>query len=348
MKLETDLWAALEESRIAAGAPGAAAIVLTHAEIVHHSVAGTRRLGHDDPLTREDKYHIGSNAKAMTATLVASLVAEGQISWDSKPVVLLPELSARIHPDYAAITLEQILRHQAGLPPFTEMEHFQAAPDFGGTPTQQRHQFCKWLLAREPHLKPNTEMSYSNAGYGIVAALLEAHTGQSWESLLEARLFAPLGIDAGVGWPGNDGSAQPWGHMAEDADAPLEAVDPVHGEYKLPAIIAPAGDIHLSMPHYGKFLQMNLLALQGKDSILPAATLRYLHQAVGGAGLGWGVQELAGQKMSVHAGGGGTFIVVAFVHHTADLAVAVVSNSGTDKAEAAVVSHLKLLLQTFS
>ena len=125
-------------------------------------------------------------------------------------------------------------------------------------------------------------------------------------------------------------------------------MDPVHHEYRLPAILAPAGDIHLSLPDYGKFLQMNLRALQGRDTILPAAAIRYLHEPAQGIVLGWGVQQFLGHTASVHAGGAGTFIIVGFVLHDQDLAAAVVANAGTDRAERAVVNQLKSILQTFS
>ena len=345
---QTTLQAELEATRKEAGAPGVAAIVVSHNAICQHQAAGVRQLGGTDSLESTDKFHIGSNAKAMTATLVAELVAAKTLAWDSRPVVLFPELAETIHADYAAITLEQILRHRAGLPPFTEMEHFAAAPEFSGSPTEQRLAFTKWVLAQPPHLTPDTAMSYSNAGYGVVAALLEAKSGRSWEALLQTHLFTPLDMEAGFGWPGNDGTAQPWGHSADDENAPLQPHDPIKTTYVLPAIIAPAGDVHLSMPDYGKFLQMNLKVLQDRPTPLANEQVLYLHQDRDGVGLGWGVQKLADQKMSVHSGGGGTFIIVGFVHHDKDLAIAVVANAGTDRAEAAVVAQLKSLLQAYS
>ncbi|MCB8963103.1 MAG: beta-lactamase family protein [Ardenticatenales bacterium] len=341
---ELNLANALAES----GAPAMAALVLAHDRILAQGVAGLRQQGQPEPLRLTDPIHIGSNAKAMTATLVASLIHSGQLSWDSKPVDLLPQLAGQFHPALAEITLEQLLRHTAGLAPFTEEEEIKGLPEFTGTPRQQRLAFSRWLLAREPHLEPDTAFSYSNAGYAVVAASLEAHLDEAWDVLLHQHLFAPLGITAGIGWPGLHGQEAPWGHMAATDEASLEPVDPVHHEYRLPAILAPAGDIHLSLPDYGKFLQMNLRALQGRDTILPAAAIRYLHEPAQGIGLGWGVQQFLGHTASVHAGGAGTFIIVGFVLHDQDLAAAVVANAGTDRAERAVVNQLKSILQTFS
>ena len=251
------------------GAPAVAGLVLAHDRVLEAGALGVRRLGWPEPMLLSDKIHIGSNAKGMTATLVACLVANGQLDWDSKPVDLLPQLAGQLAPAYDTITLEQLLRHTAGLPAFTEEEEFHGLPDFTGGPRAQRLAFAQWLLAQPPKLNPGTEFSYSNAGYGVVAALLEAYLDEDWDRLLQQYLLAPLGIEAGVGWPGADGSAQPWGHMAAAAEAPLEPVDPIHHEYKLPAIIAPAGDLHLSLPDYGTFLQMNLSVLHGHDTPLP-------------------------------------------------------------------------------
>ena len=52
--------------------------------------------------------------------------------------------------------------------------------------------------------------------------MAEAATGQTWEELMEQRLFAPLGIRATFGWPA--GPEAPWGHAP--VDGRLAPVDP--------------------------------------------------------------------------------------------------------------------------
>jgi hypothetical protein len=105
--------------------------------------------------------------------------------------------------------------------------------------------------------------------------------------------------------------------------------------------------VHLSLPDYGRFLQLNLRALQGEDGFLPADAVRRLHTSlVAGTpfGAGWGVQTLAGQTVSAHVGGAGTFIAVGAVSHERDLAVGIAANAGQEATERAVIALLKTLL----
>ena len=54
---------------------------------------------------------------------------------------------------------------------------------------------------------------YSNLSYALAGAMAERLTGKSWETLMQERLFVPLGITtAGYGPPGTPGQVdQPWG-----------------------------------------------------------------------------------------------------------------------------------------
>jgi CubicO group peptidase (beta-lactamase class C family) len=48
-------------------------------------VDGVRQVGSPEHVTPEDRWHIGSCAKAMTAVLLARLVSEGKLSWTASP-----------------------------------------------------------------------------------------------------------------------------------------------------------------------------------------------------------------------------------------------------------------------
>jgi CubicO group peptidase (beta-lactamase class C family) len=60
---------------------GMAAAVLRGERIIAQGVAGVRKRGTADRITLDDRFHLGSAAKAMTATLVAMLVEEGKLNW---------------------------------------------------------------------------------------------------------------------------------------------------------------------------------------------------------------------------------------------------------------------------
>src|SRR5215470_14160319 len=60
---------------------GMAAAVLRGERIIAQGVAGVRKRGSAERVTLDDRFHLGSCTKAMTATLVAMLVEEGKLNW---------------------------------------------------------------------------------------------------------------------------------------------------------------------------------------------------------------------------------------------------------------------------
>src|SRR5512147_3235278 len=64
------------------GLPAVAAAVARGGAVVTAGAVGTRRHGTDAPVTRDDRFHLGSDTKAMTALIAAMLVEEGRLRWD--------------------------------------------------------------------------------------------------------------------------------------------------------------------------------------------------------------------------------------------------------------------------
>lgn len=317
------------------GIPGMAAVIVRKDTVLELAVAGVRRLGESHKITPDDHFHLGSNAKALTATLLAQLVEAGQLSWSTRPVDVLPELADRVDPAYRDITLDQLLTHRAGVPAFTSGFAIAFLPDDihfqnDRTAPEWRRAFAVHLLAQAPKVKPGTQFLYSNAGYSIAAAMAEAVTGESWDSMLQARIFRPLGIPGGTGWPAAADSAQPWGH-ASRLLAAVRPQDP-RGKYQLGPLFVPAGDVHMSARAYARFLQEHLRGLSGESGLLAAETIGYLHRPVGLYGRGWIVTETAHGRRSAHEGSAGTFHAIAIIDHSRGVAVAVLSNAGTERA----------------
>jgi len=320
--------------------PGIAGTII-HSNSIETAVAGVRRLGSPNRIAANDLFHLGSNTKAITATIIARLVENGQLTWESTPLSVFPELADSIQTEYRDITLAQILSHRAGIPSFSTVEEFLTLPDFVGTPLQQRRAFTAWLLHRAPATAPGTYL-YSNAGYGVAAAMAERVAGESWESMLGSRLLSPLGINGEVGWPAAGDPDQPWGHWLEDGL--LRPHDP-HDEYQLPSIIAPAGDVSMSIGDYARFVQLHLRGLRGRAELLSAATFRRLHTPTGYYAFGWAVVSVDGVASSSHDGSAGTFYVLVVIQPSRDLAVAVVTNAGHDEAAMAVSEAALALLK---
>lgn len=88
---------------------GIAAVVIRSDTIVGVAASGVKRQGENIPLDSADMWHLGSNTKAITATMIARLVESGQLSWTVAPLEIFPELKQTMHPAYRKVTLEQLL-----------------------------------------------------------------------------------------------------------------------------------------------------------------------------------------------------------------------------------------------
>jgi CubicO group peptidase (beta-lactamase class C family) len=298
------------------GLPSVAAAVIRSDEI-ETDVAGAAQL--------DDRFHLGSNTKAMTATLAAIAVDRGLLDWDSKATDVLKADGS------AEITLVRLLAHAGGIRPLTD------DAEFIGLPTG-RAELARVLTREAPLFQPGTENVYSNGGYAIVAAMLETVSGIRWEGLLQSWLAEPLSIELGGGWP--RGLA---GHY--ERDDKLVPHDRTDG-YTVPVAIAPAGDVNATIGSYSRFVQLHLRGLRGQAELLSRESFEFLHTPMGEPfALGWGVQSFEGARSSVHAGSAGTFTALAVVQPERDLAVVVLTNAGGQHASATAVAATRELIR---
>jgi CubicO group peptidase (beta-lactamase class C family) len=100
--LDKELASYLERYKL----PAVAAAVVKDGRIVAAGVAGTRRIGTVTPVALQDRFHIGSDTKAMTSLLAAILVEEGKLRWNSTVGEIYPDLLDKMAPGVKDITLE--------------------------------------------------------------------------------------------------------------------------------------------------------------------------------------------------------------------------------------------------
>src|SRR5690606_16492845 len=105
--------AMLAEVLAQTGAPALAGAVVTPDGFAWRGVGGVRRAGSDDAATLDDKWHLGSHAKAMTATLYARLVEQGRARWGATVPELFPDLE--VDAAWRETTIEDLMRHRSGL-----------------------------------------------------------------------------------------------------------------------------------------------------------------------------------------------------------------------------------------
>lgn len=261
---------------------------------VRIGVYGLRETGVNVPVTPDDMWHIGSNTKSMTATLVARLAERGLVSWDDTIEDLLGAHIATIDPGYHDVTFRHLLSHHSGAPANIGMFHmmrFKVEGVDGRPMPEQRLDFAGHILGSAPETEPGTEFVYSNAGYVIAGAMLEQALGEPWEVLIEREVMTPLGIDDfGFGAPGSqDQIDQPRGHR----DGLLGNLVAMAGpDADNPPVLGPAGTMHMSLPDYALYLHAHMDGGRGIETdFLNQDSWDILHNAPFEAGysMGWGL-----------------------------------------------------------
>jgi len=301
-------------------APGIIAAIVSSDGVIAIASAGVRKAGSDIAFTTNDLVHLGSCTKAMTSTMIATLVAEGKLSWDTKLVEAIPELKQKIHADYHNITLWNLLTHRAGL--------FKNPSDWGAFENEEIKERRIALIIKNMANSSSFqqgEFHYSNFGYMVAACMAEQITGLSWENLMQKRLFDPLKMTSvGFGAPNTPNEIdQPWGHKKAWYKIGWKA-----DQSDNPEALGPAGMIHLNIEDWAKFLALQMTS---ENPILDRKYLDKLIEQVDShfyAG-GWGVAEQgwANGKIITHSGSNGIWYTNVLVVPKLNRAFIVSTNS---------------------
>jgi CubicO group peptidase (beta-lactamase class C family) len=312
--------------------PGMAAAVVKRGETVAVGVAGVRTREKPDQVAAADKFHIGSDTKAMTAMLCGILVDEGKLRWDQTIGETFPELKS-MDPQFQKVTLEQLLTNRGGAPGAVEKDALWIKlAQHKGTPTSARRMLLEGVTSKPPEAPPGTKFIYSNAGFTIAGHMAEKVTGKSWEALMREKIFRPLGMTtAGFGAPGTRAkNDQPRGHQADGS-----AVEPGPGSDN-PVAIGPAGIVHCSIGDWAKFAAANLPS--AKIKLVKPETLQKLHTPADGKpkyAMGWIIAEgqpWAGGPALAHDGSNTMWYATAWLAPAKDVAFLVACNQANAKA----------------
>jgi D-alanyl-D-alanine carboxypeptidase len=173
----------LERHLTASHAAGAALAVTDREEILGIVVRGMADVASAAPVRPETRFQIGSISKSFSAIVAMQEVDAERLDLHVSVNEILPWLE--LPEPFGPITMHHLLTHTAGLHTGTE-----DAPGFAGA--------LQILRSYPATSAPGERYRYSNDGYKIVGAVLEAVTGQPIHELLRARLLGPLGMTASV------------------------------------------------------------------------------------------------------------------------------------------------------
>ena len=347
--------------------PAIAAAVIKDGKVISAGAVGTRRTGVKIPVTIHDRFHLGSDTKAMTALLAAMLVEEGRFRWDTTIAETFPELMEEMDHRLRHVTLEQLLSHTSGIPTDNEdiIKVYLEAMSQDGNLDDLRYWLVQQWSKRPLESDPGTKFAYANMGYTIIGAMIERVWKKTWDEAITERIFIPLKLrTAGLGPQSSLGKIDaPLGHSIVDGKVKAVLAGP-NGDG--PPIIGPAGIAHMSILDFARWAGWNAGEGKRNPALVKPETMRKLHTPVitmperkdaapgtppgGKYALGWGelTVDWAPYPLLYHGGSNGMNLAHIWLDTKRDFAIVIVTNISGQKANTAFFALANELYTKFA
>lgn len=305
--------------------PGAALVIVHDDQIVHLKAFGVAD-GSGRPVTPQTPFFTGSTGKSITALAIMQLVEAGKIKLDAPVQTYLPWFRVEDEKASEVITVRQLLTMTSGIPQSIGQEQL-AITDLSDSAIENN---VRALAEIELIAPPGERYEYSNANYVTLGMIIQAVTGQSYETYIREHIFKPLDMQnayASKIEAQQDGLAvgyQKWfGIPVASPSLPFSRGS------------LPAGQLNMSIEDFGHYLiaQLNDGNYQGV-SVLSLAGIAELHHpdiqmpdTTNFYGMGWEVQQYQNVQVISHNGAIPGFTTGMFLVPEKNLAFALVMNT---------------------
>jgi CubicO group peptidase (beta-lactamase class C family) len=245
----------IEKSRAELGIPGVAMSLYQNGKIVFEGGFGVRQLGESTPVDAETLFMIASNTKSLTTLLLATLVDEGKLSWDTPVIAVMPDFKLGDAETTKQVLIKHLVCACTGLPrqDLEWLLEFQNA-----TPASE----LALLATFQPTSKFGELFQYSNllaASGGFVAAHVifpGRELGAAYDEAMARRVFGPIGMtsttfDFERALAGNHASPHAW-----DVDGVTAAAEMGINYSVVP--LRPAGGAWSNAKDVMRYLRMEL------------------------------------------------------------------------------------------
>ena len=169
--------------------PGLALGIVHNDEIVHLQGFGVADAS-GGIVTPQTPFILASASKSFTALAIMQLVEEGKVDLDAPVVTYLPSFSVEDESASATITVRHLLNHTSGLPESTAFEPM-LSNDMSDDALSER---VAALSDAEVESRAGEVFEYTDANYDVLGLIVEKVSGQTYESRIRQRIFAPLGM----------------------------------------------------------------------------------------------------------------------------------------------------------
>lgn len=194
---EAELAAGLEshvKALAAADEFSGAVLLAKDGKPVFQQAYGLAEMAFQVPNRTDTKFNLGSIPKMFTRVAIDQLAEQGKLSLDD---TIAKHLPAYPNQEVAAkVTIRQLIDHSSGLGDIFNDLYREANKDRFREPRDYFE-----LFANEPLLfEPGTGEEYSNAGYVVLGAIVEAASGQNYFEYVQQHVFQPAGMTNTGSW----------------------------------------------------------------------------------------------------------------------------------------------------
>lgn len=314
--------------------PGVAVSLVRDGTIVSAKGYGVRTIGAPAAVDENTTFAIASLTKAFTAAALATLADQKKVSWDDQVADFLPDLKLYAPKVTAELTVRDLLAQRTCL---QSKDLLTWQSPFSLEETLRRLQFLPAACTFRDRFV------YNNVNYVLAGEVAARASGQSWTELIEAGLFAPLGMTRSVAQTPKvatgDNVATPYIRTG----GKLRAL-PLYDE----GVSAAAGSIHSTAADMARWLEVQLgsgafrgtqvwsrsanSAMQGLQMAIPTGPVSDADPPLPrplGYGFGWGVDEYRGERMLQHTGQSDGMYAIAAMMPGRKLGIVVMTNTSS-------------------
>jgi beta-lactamase class C len=304
-KLLTDYENDLRKQMANTQTPGVAVAVIHDTTTIYLKGFGLRQVGTTDSVDIHSVFRLASVSKCFAPLLTGILVDEGVLSWDDKIIKYLPDFRFKKKEYSDQLTIRHVLSHTTGLPYHTYTNMVEEGMELKA--------MLDLLKEVNPASRPGEVYSYQNVAYSLIAEVIKAATGKSYEQLMMERIFKPLGMsDASMSYNDillNNNVARP--HLLWRKGWRVTSINNTYYN------VAPAGGINASISDMAQWLKVmvgdtrSIVTKQTRDEIFRPTIKarsknrnfrRWIEPADSYYALGWRVLNFKNDTLLYHGG----------------------------------------------
>ena len=314
--------------------PAMAVAIIQDGKVVKQYVHGVTDLETKTPVDEHSLFMIGSNTKAFTAILMATLEQEKVLSLKDPVKKWLPYF--KLHDPWLTerVDIVDVLSHRVGFETFQgDFLNFDNA-------LSSEEIIRKFALIEPTHQYRET-WGYFNTGYTIAGEVIKAATNKTWAEQIRTKIFEPLEMGNSLALSKEilNADNKTYAHTIIDGE-------PVKIDYGYIDATAPAGSIASSLSDMtkwvitlladGRYKDTRVIPEQAIETTIYPRTIRgngsrpFNRSQFSLYGMGWDLLDYEGYRVVMHTGGIHGYVTSVTTLPEKNLGIVILTNTDSN------------------